>query len=67
MDRDLQSHQHLGVGAQEDRRVVSGLGAVGEGKLDGIRRLVRAQVRDGCSGLDQGWQVLCHSCSVGPL
>lgn len=43
----MQNHQHLGVGAQEDSRVVSGLGAVGDGKLDGPRRLSRAQLRDG--------------------
>lgn len=47
LDRDLQSHQHLGAGAQEDSGVVHGLGAVGDGKLDGLRRLVRAQLRTG--------------------
>lgn len=35
LDRDLQSHQQLGAGAQEDSRVVHGLGAVGMGRWMG--------------------------------
>lgn len=37
---------NLGAGTQEDSQTVHGLGAVGDGKLNGLRRLVRAQLRD---------------------
>lgn len=68
--RDLQSHQHLGAGTQENSRTVHGLGAVGDGKLNGLRRLVRAQLKDRSLRMVQpgsGWQVVCHSWSVSPL